>query len=76
MIEDRLLELLGEPGLEVHFEEEVVEIEELSLEHMCLKNEKGMLVYVIDGEESESLDVIHSIGTCEVVDSADTRACT
>lgn len=30
---------------------------------MCLEKEKGKLVYVIDGEESESLDVSHSIGT-------------
>ncbi|KAH9308753.1 hypothetical protein KI387_036664, partial [Taxus chinensis] len=51
------------PGLEARFEEEVDEIEELQLECACLEKEKGKLVYVIDGEESESLDVIHSVGT-------------
>ncbi|KAH9287579.1 hypothetical protein KI387_031696, partial [Taxus chinensis] len=72
-IEDRLLELLGELGLGVHFEE-IEEIEESQLECTCLEKEKGKLVYVIDGDEPESLNVIHSVGTHEVVGSVDARA--
>ncbi|KAH9298091.1 hypothetical protein KI387_029773, partial [Taxus chinensis] len=34
---------------------------------------KGKLVYVIDGEEAESLDDSHSVGMHEVVDNADTQ---
>ncbi|KAH9301160.1 hypothetical protein KI387_012743, partial [Taxus chinensis] len=74
MVEDRLLELLGGPSLEVHFEEEAEEAEEIKIECACLENEKGKLVYVIDGEEIESLDVDHSIGMREVVDNVDTHA--
>ncbi|KAH9296158.1 hypothetical protein KI387_039746, partial [Taxus chinensis] len=73
-MEDRLLELLGEPVLEAHFEEEEEE-EELHLEHACSEKEKGKLVYVIDGEYLEILDVSHSLGIREAVDSADTRVC-
>lgn len=75
MTEDRLLELLGELGLGACFEEEVEETEELKLECVCLKKEKGKLVYVIDGEESDSFDVSHSLGTQKVVDNVDTHAC-
>ncbi|KAH9326213.1 hypothetical protein KI387_006391, partial [Taxus chinensis] len=57
MEEDRILELLGEPSLETHFDEE--ELEETQLEHVCMEKEKGKMVYMIDGEEMESLDVNH-----------------
>ncbi|KAH9298003.1 hypothetical protein KI387_029685, partial [Taxus chinensis] len=74
MAEDRLLELLGEPGLEACFKEEVEEAEEIQLENVWLENEKGKLVYVINGEEAESLDVNHSMGMCEVVESVNAHA--
>ncbi|KAH9298441.1 hypothetical protein KI387_030123, partial [Taxus chinensis] len=57
----------------VHFKEEAEEVEELQLEHMCLEKEKRKLVYVIDGEEVESLDVNHSVGIHEVVNNTNTR---
>ncbi|KAH9322553.1 hypothetical protein KI387_017192, partial [Taxus chinensis] len=59
-----------EPSVVVCFEE-VEEIEELQIERTCLEKEKGKLVYVIDGEESEILDVSHYIGMHEIVDSTD-----
>ncbi|KAH9312234.1 hypothetical protein KI387_027269, partial [Taxus chinensis] len=63
MLEEMLLELLGEPSLGEHFEEE--EIEEDLFEQAYVKRDKGKLVYVIDGEEAESLDVNHSVRMCE-----------
>ncbi|KAH9313623.1 hypothetical protein KI387_022250, partial [Taxus chinensis] len=50
--------ILGEPSLETCFDEE--EIEETELECVCMEKDKGKMVYVIDGEEMESLDVNHS----------------
>ncbi|KAH9292824.1 hypothetical protein KI387_041999, partial [Taxus chinensis] len=73
MEEDRILELLGEPGLEPCFDEE--ESEEMQLECTCMEKEKGKMVYVIDGEEMESLDVNHTEGMHKVIDSADEKAC-
>ncbi|KAH9323973.1 hypothetical protein KI387_043914 [Taxus chinensis] len=32
------------------------------------------MVYLVDGEEIESLNVDHSVGVCEVVDSVDAYA--
>ncbi|KAH9287494.1 hypothetical protein KI387_031611, partial [Taxus chinensis] len=72
MVEDRILELLGEPVLEVYFDEE--ELEEIQLECACMDIEKGELVYVIDGEEVEHLDVNHIVGMHEVMDSVDEKA--
>ncbi|KAH9312231.1 hypothetical protein KI387_027266, partial [Taxus chinensis] len=53
---------------------EIEETKVSQLERPCLEKEKRKLVYVIDGEELESLNVIHSMGTREVVGSADARA--
>ncbi|KAH9307474.1 hypothetical protein KI387_035385, partial [Taxus chinensis] len=36
-----------------------------------MEKEKGKMVYVIDGEEMESLDANHTEGTHEVIDSVD-----
>lgn len=74
MAEDRILDLLIEPGLEPHFDEE--ESEDMQLEHTCMEKEKGKMVYMIDGEDMESLDVNHIEGTHEVIYSANEQACT
>ncbi|KAH9307511.1 hypothetical protein KI387_035422, partial [Taxus chinensis] len=41
-----------------------------------LEKEKGKLVYMIDDEEIENLDVDHIVLTCEVLDNADEIVCT
>ncbi|KAH9326142.1 hypothetical protein KI387_006320, partial [Taxus chinensis] len=69
---DIVLELLGEPGLEAHFNEE--DSKEVQLECACMEKEKGKLVYLIDGEEVEKLDVKHTMVTCEVMDSDNEKA--
>ncbi|KAH9313360.1 hypothetical protein KI387_028395, partial [Taxus chinensis] len=68
MAEDILLELLGEPYLETHLNEE--ELEEIKLERAYMEKEKGKMVYIIDREEMETLDVNYSEGMHEVIDSA------
>ncbi|KAH9299875.1 hypothetical protein KI387_044098, partial [Taxus chinensis] len=73
MIEDRLVNLLGGPSLEAWFEEEVPE--DMQFKSVCAKKDKGKMVYVIDGEEKESLNFDHSVGMHEVVDSVDACAC-
>ncbi|KAH9304780.1 hypothetical protein KI387_009184, partial [Taxus chinensis] len=40
-----------------------------------LEKDKGKMVYIIDEEEVEHLDVDHSHGTREVLASADVDAC-
>ncbi|KAH9313601.1 hypothetical protein KI387_022228, partial [Taxus chinensis] len=50
------------------------ESDEIQLECACIEKEKGKMVYVIDGEEMENLDINHSKGTHEVMDSADEKA--
>ncbi|KAH9303725.1 hypothetical protein KI387_008129, partial [Taxus chinensis] len=57
-VEDRLLELLGKPYVETCLNEE--ESEEVHLEHACIEKEKVKIVYVINGEEMETLDLNHS----------------
>ncbi|KAH9316231.1 hypothetical protein KI387_024858, partial [Taxus chinensis] len=54
------------------FEEE--EPEDIQFERVCAKKEKGKMVYVVDGEEMENLNVDHSVGMHEVVDSVDACA--
>ncbi|KAH9323985.1 hypothetical protein KI387_043926, partial [Taxus chinensis] len=61
--------------LEVHFDE-VDETSPKLLEHDCLEKEIGNMVYMIDDEEVEKLDIDHSEGTCEVLKSVDEKVCT
>lgn len=53
-----LQELLGESYLEDHFEEEETDAEQLG--HAHLEKEKGNMVYIVDDEEVENLDVEHT----------------
>ncbi|KAH9301326.1 hypothetical protein KI387_012909, partial [Taxus chinensis] len=69
----RLLELLGETYLETCLNKE--ESEEIQLECTYMEKEKGKMVYVIDGEEIESLHINHSIGMHDVLDSVDEKVC-
>ncbi|KAH9308998.1 hypothetical protein KI387_036909, partial [Taxus chinensis] len=70
---DRILELLGEIGLEACFNEE--ELEETQLERAFMEKEKGKMVYVIDGEEVDNLDVNHTEDMRKVMDSANEQEC-
>ncbi|KAH9292669.1 hypothetical protein KI387_042147, partial [Taxus chinensis] len=73
--EDLILYFLGEPDLEACFEEGE-EIDEVQFEHTYLEKEKGKMVYLIEDEEIENLDVDHTEGTHNILDSADEKACT
>ncbi|KAH9323025.1 hypothetical protein KI387_017664, partial [Taxus chinensis] len=57
-----------------YFEEEE-EIDSNLLERACLEKEKLKMVYLVDDEEVENLDIEHSHGVCEVFKNAnkDTR---
>ncbi|KAH9287514.1 hypothetical protein KI387_031631, partial [Taxus chinensis] len=44
------------------------------LEYSFLEKEKGNIVYMGDDEEVEKLEIYHSEGTCEVLDSAYEKA--
>ncbi|KAH9327923.1 hypothetical protein KI387_000031, partial [Taxus chinensis] len=57
MAEDKVMDLLGELGLEARFHEE--ESKEVQLECAYIEKEKGNLVYVINGEDVENLNVNH-----------------
>ncbi|KAH9311782.1 hypothetical protein KI387_026817, partial [Taxus chinensis] len=57
MVKDQILDFIGEPSLEACFKEG--KIEEVQFECACLEKEKGKLVYLIDDEEVENLDVNH-----------------
>ncbi|KAH9315426.1 hypothetical protein KI387_024053, partial [Taxus chinensis] len=72
MVEDRLVNLLSGPSLEVRFKEE--EQEDIQFKHTCAKKDKGKMVYLVDGEEIENLNFDHSVGAHEVVDSVDACA--
>ncbi|KAH9317911.1 hypothetical protein KI387_019680, partial [Taxus chinensis] len=54
-----LLDMFGELDLEARFDEE--ETDEVQLGRTWLEKEKGKLVYMIDDEEVENLDVDHIV---------------
>ncbi|KAH9309110.1 hypothetical protein KI387_037021, partial [Taxus chinensis] len=56
----------------VRFEDEEDDI--ILLEHTSLEKDKGKLVYIINDEEVEHLELDHSHGACEVLASADIDA--
>ncbi|KAH9306759.1 hypothetical protein KI387_011163, partial [Taxus chinensis] len=58
--------------LEVHFDE-VDDIDAKLLEHDFLEKEKEKMVYMVENEEVEKLDIDHSECTCEVLDGVDEK---
>ncbi|KAH9300163.1 hypothetical protein KI387_011746, partial [Taxus chinensis] len=71
-IEELIQELFGEIEIGAHFLDEEDDI--ILLEHTSLEKDKGKMVYIIDEEEVEHLDVDHSHGTREVLASVDVDA--
>ncbi|KAH9292986.1 hypothetical protein KI387_041829, partial [Taxus chinensis] len=63
-----------DPNLEVFFKEGE-ETDEVQFEHAYLEKERKM-VYLIEDEDIENLDVDHTEGTHNVLDSLDEKACT
>ncbi|KAH9320081.1 hypothetical protein KI387_021850, partial [Taxus chinensis] len=47
------------------------EMDFILLERAFLEKEKGKMVYIVDDEEVENLDIEHSQGVHKVLDSAD-----
>ncbi|KAH9325360.1 hypothetical protein KI387_005538 [Taxus chinensis] len=73
--EEHIQELFGETEFGACFEKEE-EMDSILLERACLEKEKGKMVYIVDDEEVENLDIEHSQGVREVLDSADKDTCT
>ncbi|KAH9290109.1 hypothetical protein KI387_034226, partial [Taxus chinensis] len=72
-VEELIQELFGETETGARFEDEEDDI--ILLEHASLEKDKGKLVYIIDDEEVENLEVDHSHGAHEVLASVDVDVC-
>ncbi|KAH9313315.1 hypothetical protein KI387_028350, partial [Taxus chinensis] len=69
--EDLILELFSEPNSKARLDLE--EIEEVDMGHSWKEKEKGKMVYMIDDEEVDNLDVIYIKGARKVMDSTDEK---
>lgn len=56
-----------------HCGEEETDVEQL--DHAYLEREKGKMIYMVDDEEVENLDIEHTEDAGEVLDSGDEKVC-